>query len=63
MNENEKLKPCPFCGGEMEPTVMCYQHPYDQTMKAGGGSPLRMHGLSGKRVIKEIRLLSGLIER
>ena len=26
-----KLKPCPFCGGEMSPAVMCFQHPYDQS--------------------------------
>lgn len=42
---NKELKPCPFWGGEMEPTVMCYQHPYDQTMKAGGGSAVAYEGL------------------
>lgn len=26
-----KLEPCPFCGGEMSPTVMCFQHLYDQS--------------------------------
>lgn len=44
-NMNKELKPCPFWGGEMEPTVMCYQHPYDQTMKAGGGSAVAYEGL------------------
>lgn len=60
---NKELKPCPFCGGEMEPTVMYYQHPYNQTMKAGGGSAVAYAWFIWKRVIKEIRLLSELIER
>lgn len=29
MDETE-LKPCPFCGGQMSPPVMCFRHPYDQ---------------------------------
>ena len=27
---SKNLKPYPFCGGEMEPEVMCFQHPYSQ---------------------------------
>ena len=35
----KELKPCPFCGGEMEPAVMCYQHPYDQNAQPTAYDP------------------------
>ena len=35
-----ELKPCPFCGGSMEPIVMCidknYYHEYIEWLKANG---------------------------
>ena len=47
---SEELKPCPFCGGEMKPAVMCYQHPYDQSymdwLKANGILPPIMTGFN-----------------
>ncbi len=53
---NEELKPCPFCGGEMEPAVMCYQHPYDQSymdwLKANGILPPIMTGFNSGYVVR-----------
>lgn len=53
---SEELKSCPFCGGEMEPAVMCYQHPYDQSymdwLKANGILPPIMTGFNSGYVVR-----------
>lgn len=50
------LKQCPFCGGEMEPEVMCFQHPHDQSyydwMKEKGILPPIMTGFHSGFVVR-----------
>ena len=49
----KELKPCPFCGGEMEPAVMCYQHPYDQNAQPTAYDP--------DKVVEQLEKLKSLV--